>query len=245
MAEPISALVAYYGKANPGLPTVHSNPDNRPGYLQRTVDSLRPLVGTGPIVLGVHADDGTVPEIPDTYRVGFHCAPHFVPATLLRWAQANMDWFPGNIYYTEADQVLHYTTPDVFSVVACDTYLVPHRVAKLGQHGEARGFGPTVDRGGELWELDNGQPEGDGFYHPHADDFEINRCLQYGAAFLCTQELLAKTTFVDSFPDRPLEHAGGFDISAAGYAIKTSFWQEFFVEHLSGYEINERTGGRA
>jgi len=240
MAE-ITALVAYYGQVNTLLPTMNSNPANRPGYLVKTVDSIRPLAGH--VFLGVHARDSTVPEIAGATQVLFDCAPHFLPAALLRWAQRRLGQFPGNLYYTEADQVLH-CTPEVLSVVEGDTYLVPHRLAQLGQCGEARGYGPVVDWKGGRWELDNGAPEGESFYHPQSADFETNRCLQYGAAFLCTRELLARTTFTDSFPDRPLEHASGFDISAAGHALKTSRWQEFFVEHLSGYEIAERLGGR-
>ena len=248
----IAALVAYYGQHNPHLPTTHSNPVNRPGYLAQTVDSLRSLASD--IVIGTHVHDSTVPAIPGVRRRVFNCAPHFIPASLLRWAQDRLDQFPGDIYYTEADQVLRWA-PEVLSVVSGDSYLVPHRIAQMGQGGERRAFGPVVEWAGgppgSRWELDNGavQPalhgEPAGFYHPLATDTETTRCLQYGAAFLCTPELLAKTTFTDSFPDRPLEHASGFDISATGYALKTSNWQEFFVVHLSGYEITEGLGGRS
>jgi hypothetical protein len=125
---------------------------------------------------------------------------------------------------------VHYV-PEVFSAVEGDSYLVPHRLEPKRE--TAMG---AIQRGPDVgtWVIANGYPEGEGFYHPHSDDFETNRFEQYGAAYLCTRELLRKVTFTDSFPDRPLEHASGFDISATGHALKTSNWQQFFVEHLSG-----------
>lgn len=238
--SPVTALVPYYGYRKMESNWALSNPMNRPGYLERTVASLRRLGGE--IIIGTLVDDPTLPVIDGTRRIRFDCSPYLLPAHLLRWAQGWLDQFPGDIYYTEADQVLHYD-PAVLSVVKGSDYLVPHRLEQVGQHGEGvRDL--AVDWNGVRWAVSNGRPEGEGYYHPHSDDFETNHFIQYGAAYLCSKELLAKAVFTDSLQDRPLEHSSGFDISAAGHALKTSDWQQFFVEHLSGYETNEREAGR-
>lgn len=232
----VTVLIPYYSQYEPGA---HSEPSNRPGYLERTVDSVAPLADR--VIVAVVAGEQALPSV-HAATLELHCAPRFLPVSLLRWAQANLGPGPDRVFFTEADQVLHYD-PAVLAAVQGGDYLVPHRLEELGQLGEGADRGPVVEHAGKQWVLPNGTPEGDGFYHPQDPGFEMNRFLQYGAAFLAGRDLLAEAAFTDS-DDRPLEHGGGFCMSAAGNALKTSDWERFWVEHLSGHEHNERLGGR-
>ena len=230
----VTALVPYYSGYHPHA---HSRLENRPGYLRQTVKSVLPL--TRRIIVGAVKGEAALPDVLAGVNF-FDCEPQLLPLNLLRWAQAELD---GDlVYYTEADQVLH-CQPSALQPAWMLNYLVPHRLEELGVLGEGADRGLNVSFDGRAWVLPNGAPHGTGLYHPSDADPETNRFLQYGGAWLATRELLARAAFTDDV-QWPLEHAAGFAMTAAGHCMKTSDWQEFFVEHLSGHEHNERLGGR-
>ena len=231
----VTALVPYYSGYHPHA---HSRLENRPGYLIRTLASLIPL--TDHVIVGTVSGERNLPGITATVR-SFACEPQLRPMHLLRWAQDHLT-AADLVYYTEADQVLHYQ-PSALQPAWMLNYLVPHRLEELGVLGEGADRGLNVSFDGRAWVLPNGAPHGTGLYHPSDADPETNRFLQYGGALLATRELLARAAFTDDV-QWPLEHAAGFAMTAAGHCMKTSDWQEFFVEHLSGHEHNERLGGR-
>jgi len=216
----ITALVPYYGGQSTAAP---SSAGNRPGYLLQTLASLTGFATQ--VFAGLAAHDTNVPEGSYT-PVYLDCEPKFLPATLMRWAQKQA---PGDLFYaTEADQVLHYD-PAVIKAVTGDIYLVPHRLEQLGPAGQGAHRGDVVTYDGRHWVFANGSPEGEGYYHPRGSP------ANFGGGFLATRELFTNTTFIDS-DDSPVEHATGHCMSWVGYPQKTSSWQQFWVEHLSGYE---------
>lgn len=229
------ALIPYFGgdETAPGT-AANSRRANRLGYLQQTIDSVYKL--TPRIIVGVStADPSSTPfELGCVVQI-FDCEPRFIPATLARWAQAELSNV-SYVYFTEADQILSFNH-DCFTVIDNDTYLAPHRIERLGQLGEGASRGMVVKYAGDKWLLPNGVPWGPDFYHP------VGLVDQYGGAFLATWNLFSRVVFQDSYHS-PVEHVSGFYISSTGHTLKTSNWRDFFVDHLSGYEFHESLGGR-
>lgn len=222
----VTALIPYYGGQSKAAP---SDAASRPGYLLKTMDSLRRFADR--IVYATDKASPSCPSFPgwNTELVQFDCEPRYIPANLMRWAQENAE--TEFVYVTEADQVLHID-PAVISRARETDYLVPHRLERLcGDGGRDRGKVVAVD--GQEYVFANGPPTGDGFYHPG------NSPDNFGGGFLASLELFRSVTFTDS-PVFPVESATGHHIAAAGHALKTSDWTAFWVNHLSGYEYHER-----
>lgn len=198
--------------------------------LKATVASLE-----GEIVIGVCNKEDYDTVLGLGHIVQLDCDPRFIPANLCRHFQPqNLPY--EYVYVTEADQVCHINSK-VLKMVGIATYLVPHRVEELGEQGEGADRGLVVDYDGKRWVLPNGEPRGTNYYSP------VDNVEQFGGAFLATVELFKKVNFIDS-QDMPVEHTTGLDIAKTGYCLKTSNWQDFWVDHLSGKEFHDRQGGR-
>jgi hypothetical protein len=220
----VTALIPYYGGNSAAA---HSAAASRPAFLRSTVASLHPLATQ--VVVGALFGDTTVPEHPDITVLLLDCAPEYIPANLMRWAQLHAS---GDVIYaTEADQILHYD-PQILHLLTDDCYLVPHRLEQLGPREAGAERGHVVDYCGRRWVMPCGEPAASTV--TYAPEGYIGR---FGGGFLTQANLFRQAVFTDQ-PDLPVEHSMGLDM--AGTALKTGSWDRFFVEHLSGYEHNER-----
>jgi hypothetical protein len=240
----IIALIPYFGGDSS---EAHSDKKNRPGYLQRTVDSLigfadSIMVGTMP------GEDRSV--IPDgvTSVILHPTEPFRLPYEMVKFGQglSNYDL----VYYTEADQVLHYD-PAVLKHVHDRQYLSPHRIEQLVDGRDSGGTSGQGERkvefAGNRYVLANGTPpEGhnawysvDGCINELYDPGDCIKC--FGGAFLASKELFEDT----AFPDSQIEEVSGFYLSNHAECRKTLIWPRFFVEHLSGLDHTRREAGLA
>jgi hypothetical protein len=203
-------------------PEAHSHPRNRPGYLVRTVMSVRPLASR--IIIGVRPEDAPFIKKERLGEVAeFDCIPWYIPSNLCRWAQKELPDDIKYVYFTDSDQILYYKD-EVLNRVYGNDYLIPHRLEDVAPDGSSGHV--IVEFGGKKLAILTGIPEGDGFYYPQG------MIPRFAAAFLASRELFNSVNFADS-PSLPLEHTNGFDIAATGRTVKTSNWQDFFVDHLS------------
>ncbi len=102
----LTALIPYFDGVSDAA---RSNPDNRKGYLHRTLKSLKGFADT--VVVG------TLVEFPGE--------PQWLPARMFRHYQGKL-LYGDFVYCTEADQVLTWR-PDIVSRVQGDDYVVPWR----------------------------------------------------------------------------------------------------------------------
>jgi hypothetical protein len=225
------ALIPYYdGPARPDAAVGNCPESKRADYLHKTVNSLW---GFTSVVVGVCAGTSLPDHLPSNVTSkALFTEPRFLPGALCRAVQTEaglLEEFDA-VYVTEADQVFHMTA-GVEEALDHTNYLVPHRLEEvyLG-HGADRG--PVVPHDGKQFAICNGAPAGDSFYHPGG------YVAGYGGAFLATRELFQRITFWDS-ATQPVEHVTGFFAYATGIALKTSDWERFFVEHLSGLDYHK------
>ena len=226
----ITALIPYFGGSSSAAP---SKADNRPGYLLKTIASLEGFA-LDDLVVGLHVDDTNVPDI-DCSTIRIAGEPRFLPANLMRWGQANVA--SDYVYVTEADQVLQYN-PAVLNFVEGVNYLVPHRLEQIGPKGGGADRGLNVTWDNRPWCLPAGTPPAtESLVH-----LAIGSPYYFGGGFLATKELFLSTNFIDS-ANSPVEHATGFNIATHGCPLKATAWQDFFVEHMSGYEYHQKLDG--
>lgn len=227
------SLVPYFGGHGRAAP---SPAEKRPAYLRRTVASLGSVAG--PVFIGVcrpedftSATDGL-----SARAVMLDCEPHLLPLELVRLAQREgLASFHDHVYVTEADQVLHLDREFLKTVKGRD-YLVPHRLEQLGPDGQGRDRGPVVVHDWALEEYTMGErPEPPLIPAPlYEPDGLVDG---YGGAFLCSAEFFSGMQFTLS-EDQPVEDVTGFAAYRQGHALKTTEWNRFYVEHLSGYDYH-------
>lgn len=224
----ITVLIPFFGGTSTAT---NSAAGNRGRYLQRTLETVRPISAS--IVIGV-CNDQDARIHPNTLRLA--CPPEHLASALCRWGQRHVT--SSHVYVTEADQALHFD-PRVLGLADETHYLVPHRLEQVHEHptGTLLGSdrGACVKYNGKLWVLPNGQPPdgwgGGSSYEPE------DRIDAFGGAFFAATGLFRQVDFADS-EEYPVEHATGFRIHEAGTCLKTRMWRWFFVEHLSGIEYH-------
>lgn len=239
----IIALIPYFGGDHSAA---HSDKSSRPGYLQRTVDSLQGFADS--IMVGtVPGEDLSV--IPDgaTSVILHPDAPPHLPLEMVKFGQGlhNYDL----VYYTEADQVLHYDSA-VLNHVHDRQYLSPHRLEQLVDGHDSRGTSGAgemkVEFIGNRYILPNGAPP-EGRNEMYSSDcinelYDPGDCINcFGGAWLATKELFCTT----AFPNGQIEDVSGFHLSNTADCRKTLIWPRFFVEHLSGLDHTRREAGLA
>jgi hypothetical protein len=225
------ALIPYYGGPAGEGAAVGNTPENkRVQYLRRTVNSLKGFADK--VVIGATGTDWADGfDHPCVRWLTLDCAPMFIPANLCRAAQdSDAVRAYDHVYVTEADQVLT-AAPRILDLVDGDNYLVPHRLEEV-YLGRGADRGLVVYHNGKWFAICNGAPVGDGTYHPS------NIVMGYGGAFLSTWELFKRIPFPDSTV-QPVEHVTGFSAYTTGHALKTSRWDWFSVEHLSGLDFHK------
>lgn len=226
------ALIPYFGGIHGAA---HSERNNRPGYLKRTVDSLQSFAEV--IFVGVQPEedlsvipDGAVPAVLPPVD------PPLIPAGICDFGREQHDF--DLVYYTEADQVLHYD-PEILSTVSGRQYLSPHRLEQLISKDRfdsgTGGFGTTsVEFEGNHYVLANGHPHPDcELYKPHGI------IASFGGAWLASAELFRSADLTSGH----IEDISGFHLSHIGECRKTGDWRRFFVEHLSGFDHIRRQAG--
>jgi hypothetical protein len=228
----IIAIIPYFGGDHSAA---HSEKKNRPEYLRKTVASLKGFAN--PIIVGVTCkeDASVVPEGATTVWLSPDETPH-IPLELVRFGQGlhNYDL----MYYTEADQVLHYD-PFVLRHAHGKQYLSPHRLEQLVPGRDSKGTGGAgkdyVDFISNKYVLANGSPpkNGDQLYKPN-DGIDA-----FGGAWLASRDLF---NTVD-FPSGQIEDVSGFHLNNVAECRKPVVWQRFFVEHLSGLDHTRREAG--
>lgn len=201
----VTALIPFFGGESKAAPShVHTRLD----YLEQTRASMEDFE----VVVGYCRDEDA-----EVGTLRLECESHWLPATLCRFAQEEIE--SDLFYVTEADQVLTLDRT-LLSVPDERCYLVPHR---LNQTREAA----TLTLDGVTFDLPNGAPEGEKeFYHP--DLFHT----AYGGAFLATSDLFRRVVFPNS-EVCPVEEVTGFAINKVGTCFKTTDILRFYVEHLS------------
>lgn len=231
----ITALIPYFGGEHPAA---HSDKSKRPEYLQRTVDSLKGFAET--IIVGtIPGEDRSV--IPDgATSVILHPGdPSLLPLAVVEFGQTLCNY--DLMYYTEADQVLHYD-PFILRHAHDRQYLVPHRLEQLVDGRDSAGTSGQgevkVEFEGNRYVLANGAP-------PHGTTEDIyapnDTIKSFGGAWLVSKELFCEA----KFPGGQIEEVSGFYLSNFAYCRKTVTWPRFFVEHLSGLDHTRREAGLA
>jgi hypothetical protein len=223
----------------------YSDSHRRVNYLIQTVFSVKLCSKETEHVVVVHVaseQDRLLVnslQLPISYVVVHDIDPVYLAASSLRSLQNNSSSINENdiIFHTEADQVIQPNYQSHIDSLASDNYLSPHRIEEVPSTRINKLSGnsvPSIILDGRYYLLPNGVHQittTDRYYTPQ------NRIDAFGGAFMTRYSALQKVVFVNSI-ELPVEHASGFNMYNTLQCLKTTNWQDFYVDHLSGYEFN-------
>jgi hypothetical protein len=219
----VLAVVPFFGGTSSAT---HSLEETRLDYLTRTLDSLTEL-GWQATVYQTRKDKVDVPM-----SVRLDIPPIHLPFAACVHAQ-KLGGDSEFVAYTEADQVWHLHDEDVLNQADDEQYVVPWRLDLVGPNGECESPGSAqIEMDGAMYAVANGghrvPKDGDqwGFIDFHAQQ------QAFAGAWLARRDLFGRIPF-RRMTVLPVEHASGFDIKSIATAIRTTWVQRFWIDHLS------------
>lgn len=249
-------IIPYYGGINE--PCIgHSSTKNRLDYLDKTIRSV--LRYFERIVITV-SEKGDFRNLIDRYEnaktLFINCqSPKYLPNySLMLFQELLKNGYDHikYIFYTEADQIV------VFEDIQNDAELLdssksisPVRIEKIFRQGvSGRGL-PIKYKGKDFVAYAVYGTNGLKIYNnlkkrfiEHGYYITQDSIEAYGAAWLCHRSLFLRAPFNILLKKSILE-SPSFDISRISKTLKAVRWQRCFVEHLSGYEFQQRIVNRA
>lgn len=156
------------------------------------------------------------------------------------------------IFYTEADHVVHFEDIHIdCGLLDKQTFISPVRIEKVFEQGiPGRGV-PVISKGEKYVAYAVGQKNGLKFYEslqkrPRKHKYYITShpVEAYGGAWLCTRDLFLAMPYHLVNLLQPLESVS-YIMALNARALKAVQWHRCYVDHLSGFEYQQRCSAAA
>lgn len=196
--------------------------DNREEYLRKTIESIDNLSILINVVIYTCTKEDTVTAKKYGKVIQIDCNPKDLIYEMCKKEQGNIK--EDSVLYTDSD---HVFINNILPVPSYPYYIVPHRLEEVGT--------PRSKKRGALYEYNDKSYVIINHSGAGVVNCSRNMNLFYSGCYICSTRLFNEIIFSNTIPEDP----AGFNIFDLPQSICLKM-EDFFVEHLSGKDYNEK-----